>query len=276
MAWYQKIKLAFLKQSSVTVFISDDGVRKISQPKTILDLCHDLSNFFYNDTSIETSAKPLMNDIAPDGMEAFEFEGTINVYPSKRILPPQNASDEMVRNFYQMTEEEKISRGGQVADNSLENMMPVIEEWMNDKSMEGYEFKTEVNKSNMTGNDVLRIHVLKNPSQHYSQLPEVNMSNLNFRAIMNVLGLNAEASGNISVNELLSLINRVSNQDIENNIRPDHATTSGDSPDDAANDLGMNVFTPGIDEKYIDSRLQDLYRLADFAKQNGFKEISWA
>lgn len=266
MNWYSKIKVAmFQKKASVTFFLPDS--HKISQPKTILDLSHELSNFFFNGTSIQHEVAPVMNDISPDGFDDFDKPtGTINVYPRKRVEPPKNSSIDYI-DWYNLSEDEKIRMGSQVFDNSLENMMPVIDEWISGKEIEGYKIEKQMDVSNMTQGPVLRLHVRENPSTEYESIPEVNMSNSNAAAVIRSMGLLPEPSGSIDVDTLLYMINQTTQQDMTRNTQPSQIEYDENGE--------ISRFEGGRDETYIDSRIQQLYGLADYAKQNGFKEILW-
>jgi hypothetical protein len=265
MHWYARSN-PFRKLASVTFYVGD-GAQKIAQPQTILDLCHDLSKHFYYGTKIEHGAMPLMNDIAPDGYGFDQFEGTMNVYPNTRDMPPENASDELAREWWTLSEEEKSRHGGRKIDNSLEAMMPVIDEWIGLKEAEGYVIEKRMDTSNMTNGPVLRIEIKENASKEYEQIPEVNMNNENAAAVIRSMGLLPEPSGTIDVDTLLYMINSVEQQDMIRHTKEDkvHYDEEGNP----------NMFEYGRDENYIDMRIQQLYGLADYAKRNGFTEIFW-
>jgi len=305
MNWYRILTARVKKIASVTFFVNDS--HKIAQPKNLLDLCHDLSNFFYHGSKINEQklAAPLMSDISPDTSHS-EFDamaGSITVYPNPRKIGPQNMDWQKVN---ELSPEELASAGGKYYENSLEDMMPIIDEWIQSKQDEGYVISKRMDKSRMTEGPVLRLDIQENPSSEYPRIPEVNLSNENAYAMFRMLGLPQEPSGSVNAQALKSRIEQVSREEMEKEIQPSGWVTppedqTGSTEDDAYEsafggdhtrdpwetpepipvqpnrpDNQMGMFMGGRDEAYIDRRLQDLYRIADFAVENGFKEIGWS
>ena len=174
------------------------------------------------------------------------------------------------------------------------------------KQDEGYVISKRMDKSRMTEGPVLRLDIQENPSSEYPRIPEVNLSNENAYAMFRMLGLPQEPSGSVNAQALKSRIEQVSREEMEKEIQPSGWVTppedqTGSTEDDAYEsafggdhtrdpwetpepipvqpnrpDNQMGMFMGGRDEAYIDRRLQDLYRIADFAVENGFKEIGWS
>lgn len=266
MNWYFRLS-RLKKQASVTFYIGD-GANKISKPKNILDLSFELSRFFYYGSTVDHDTAPLINDITSDGDDFDKFKGTINVYPSVRLVAPQNMSLETYDSLQDSTEEEKLKNGFRKHNNSIEAMMPVIDEWIQLKSAEGYVFEKKMDTSNMTGGPVLRLIVKENPSENYANIPEVHMNNANAASLLRTMGFLPESSGSVHPDDLIAAINEVSKESIQRNIRPEQREYGKDGE--------LSMYSGGIDEGYIDQRLQQLYELADFAKNNNFQEIYWS
>tara|TARA_B100000614_G_scaffold262903_1_gene299959 strand:- start:118581 stop:119501 length:921 start_codon:yes stop_codon:yes gene_type:complete len=306
MNWYRILTARVKKIASVTFFVNDS--HKIAQPKDLLGLSSELANFFYyNSKSNEPKrAAPTMNDIVPDTSHS-DFDGhtgTINVYPNPRKIGPQNMDWQKV---YELSPEELRASGGEYYENSLTDMMPVIDEWIQNKQDEGYAISKRMDKSNMTDGPVLRLDIKDNPSAEYPEIPEVNLSNINAYAMFRMLGLPQEPSGSVNAQALKTRIEQVSREEMEKEIQPSGWVTppedTGDqnAEDDAYESVfggdhtrdpwetpepipvqpnqpegQMGMYMQGRDEAYIDRRLQDLYRIADFAVEHGFQEIAWA
>ena len=277
MNWYKQMKLAqIMKVSSVTFFVSDS--HKISQPKGLLDLCHDFTNFVYNRAKINNEGfLPTMDDVSPDTSSSdFDgYTGTINFYSR-----PREYQDKTY-------------------ENSPESVAEAVKLWTKDKEQEGYIFENngKIETSRMFGYPVQRISVMNNPSSEYTQIPEVNMANDNARAMLTLIGIGSDGiageQGEIDAQELLRRINEVSREQIDGATTPSgyiSNETQLDDPehpreswqgeietyDSPPEEEGVKMFTGGRDANYIDNRLQGLYNLADFAVSNGFKEIAWA
>lgn len=268
MNWYIKIIQASRQKKTASVtFRIGDGADKISKPKNILNLSFELSSFFYNGSQIDHNTSPLMNAITPDGDDFDKFIGTINIYPAPRVAPPENMSQEAYYALSDASEEEQLRRGFKKYNNSIEEMMPVIDEWIQIKAAEGYIIEKKSDISNMSKGPVLRLIVKENPSENYAKIPEVHMNNANAFALLQTVGISPDYSGSISPDDLIRAVNNVQSEDVSRNVPPESIEYGEDGK--------IPIYRGGIDEQYIDQRLQELYELADFAKSNGFREIYW-
>jgi len=280
--WYVNLKFAqFEKVASVTFFVADS--HKIAQPKNILDLAHEFTNWsYYGSKMANEKASPMLNQVAPDGDDFDQPTGTINFY--------------------------SVENSNNGAKNRPEDLKPLIEAWIEEKKTEGYEFdySGQVEISGAWGSEVQRVKVLKNPSQEYPTIPESNMANDNAYSILRTLGLPQEPSGSVSAIELKTRIEQVSQEEMQKETKPSGWISPQEQPDEAMDDdavsfgqLGgdqtrdpweepnhppvqqdkpegqIGMFEAGRDENYIDSKLQDIYRVVDFAIEHGFQEISW-
>ena len=269
MNWYHRLKTSsWLKSASVTFFL--DEAYRIAQPKDMLSLCTEMSNFFRKNglTTQTFNPDPYMG-ITPDGNDFDQMTGTINLYV------PQKDWSTFDKNEYEKA----------------------IQAYIDEKSIEGFQMQSHLDKSNMTGGPVYRIRVAVNGSEKYPQIPEVNMANGNAAAILRLLGLSNEPSGSIDLLDLKNRINAVSQESMQQEtIEPGHINPnsgfdllSGEfNPDpadawkneplttpDNPNSTGPAIMHGGRDMEYIDYRLQGLYEIVDYGLKNGFKRLAW-
>ena len=128
--------------------------------------------------------------------------------------------------------------------------------------------------------DVIRIHILSNPEDDVEKElpPVIQYSNANMQGLFDTLGLHdfsENYGGVIDVGKIILLIKNVSNKERESNVRmPYHSDMEQfRNPDKEYN--GPTMIDGGMSVQGIDSRLEKLYELAVWAKNNGYKEISF-
>jgi len=229
MNWLQKL-------ASVT--FSLEGSHKISQPKDIMGLSYELQKYasekagFYID----------YHSIAPDGDYFSEMEGVINWYVSDNI-----------------PEEQQVQ---------------IIQQWIQEMQLMDYEMKfTGPEISGMTEDPenpikVYRIHVLKNGSEDYLEIPEMNLANTNAEDLMRSLGLEFDWTGSIDLQELKTKLEMFTPWDQQELIR--EPTQEGDF-----NEPGPVVYDGGRSEDQVSRYIDGLGEIVDFGLQNGFRTLVW-
>ena len=271
MNWYNYFKkISFVKTASITFSLEDAW--KISQPKNLLDLCHDFLNFIHYGAKLSNDRfRPGMTDIEPDTSSS-DFGGYTGVI-----------------NFYVKQ------------DDDINEYPKAINAWIEDKAIEGYRitYSNKPEQSKSRNSKVFRINILHNPSEDYNVIPELNLANGNAMAILRLLGLSAgmedDYSGKIDLNDLRRRIEAVSKEEMQKEVTPpgylsDHANMDmnrglidideadqwkGPGIQDNPPSSGVQIFQQGRDEEYIDNRLQGLYEIVDYGLKNGFKNLVW-
>lgn len=265
--WFHRHKKNnFNKVSSVTFDLND--AYKISQPKDILSLSGDFSTFCqkHNLYSDAFRSSAYNNLIGPDGDDYDKLVGTMNIYVPNSDFTSYNK----------------------------EAYEGAIKAWISDKAVEGYKITYRLDKSRMSGGPVYRVEIQENPTASYETIPSVNMANGNAFAILRLLQIPEEPSGQIDLQDLRQRIISISEEEMKSETMkpgyinpnvdfdlmrgevPSGDTWKGEEPVVPEKpDSGVPIFTGGRDTQYIDNRLQDLYKLVDYGIRNGFKFITW-
>lgn len=303
MNWYKIAQLT--KRASITFSIGDDDAYKIAQPKRILDLCHEMVMWIYENMDYDRYVfSPCVNEARPTTNSFDQFEGKFTFVSSPRRLAINKEDGERLRDLRssQLTLELEIednpespnsaahlARIDQIeaeldeisitVPNSIEDCFESASAWASYMGESGYQINVDMGTlyesdpdyySEYENDDfqVPIIDVVYNPSKEIEEIPAVNTSNANARAILELLGLSPDDVGRISVDELIQRINNVSNTESMESITKAPVVEYNDAGD-------IQMFIGGRDLEYVDRRLQGLYGLADWAKRNGFKQIGW-
>ena len=265
MKWYQLYKLSALKMASITFSLQDS--HKIAQPMTLMNLSSDLVNsIWYKYKLTGPHFSPYTTDADIDGKSSFEdTTGVINFYVKANPNCPNPDPQDYAK---------------------------AIDTWIADKQEDGFIIERGQNpeKSKLLEVPVFRIKVIQNPTSELEELPYLNMAEANAYAMLTLLSLEP-SGGSISAAELKQRIAAVTPEGIQEAQAPSGWLQGPDAlnpPDPADNwkgnspvgdqppkGQGAQIFMGGRDENYIDSRLQGLYSLADYAETNGFQQINW-
>lgn len=229
MNWLQKI----IKTSSVTFSIV--GSHKISQPKTILDLTHDLAQWGYDNIPHDVF-KANYSNIVPDGDAWDQFVGTMNWYAEnpQAVIP-----------YIQTAIQTELQPMGIQAH------------------------VREVNASRMYDMQAIRVEVTANETQHLEQLPEINIANGNYYQLNRLLQLEPgeDYSGSISAQDMLARISIARGQTDMYTRAP--TDTGGPGTGMARNiDYGLNQ---GQLNRYLDV----LEQMAEYALNMNNATIHW-
>ena len=174
MNWFKKI-------ASVTFSIADTD--KVSQPMNLLDICSDISNFIYYEAKIGKDTGIKFDHIEPDTSRS-QFDaplGYINFY-----LHKTNVDIEYIKRAIEMYNQ---SRMGKI------------------KIAVHQEDQSGVRKGN-----VIRLEVIENDTVNYEEIPDMNLSNENARALLKLLGdegvsnVSDELGGQLNINEVKQAI----------------------------------------------------------------------
>jgi len=181
MNWFKKI-------ASVTFWIEDSD--KISQPMNLLDICSDISNFIYYEAKIGKDTGIRFDHIEPDTSRS-QFDapmGYINFY-----LHKTNIDIEYIKRVIDMYNK---SRMGKI------------------KIMVHQEEQSRARKGN-----VIRLEVIENDTVNYEEVPDINLSNENARALLKLLGdegisnISNDLMGQLNINELKQAISDIEAND---------------------------------------------------------------
>ena len=299
--WYGKVRIA-----SVTFKL--EHAHKISQPKDLLRLAHDLYYYVAEHVDHDEEAYAwLYHAFDPDGASTDDLTGIINIYlPAQYTIKPEDERKyrefetkhkEIMAEWYQLLEQvkeanlspEEAAKVTQDLDRKLEPVLhalqngmarlrrffvrndvdikllqTAISKWMDEHELLGYEFEIDFNnlqQDRVREAMAWRLRVTQNPSESFTKLPELNVSNGKAEMIFKLLGIGAEyLDGSMNAKQLLDLLNRVSDQDLEMKFR------------------AIPNYTPEQIQQSVDmvkETLQTLHNLCNYAIQNNFANIVW-
>lgn len=242
-------------EESMTAVVA--GVRDEHEKKyaTLLDIEYNLLNraLFYDikwsefEKAYFSENRPYETFSPDGGSSAFGSTGTINFYYEG------------------------------ILNNKMPEALAAISKRLTDT---GFKFEISDPEKRDDKPDVIRIHILANPEDErdIDEAPYIQYANANMIAILRTLGLDEIAedySGSVSVDELLMRIRNVSQSSRESNLRPRYHSDMEKFRNPEKEYKGPTIIDPGLSPDEIDSRLQDMFNLASWAKKNGYKEISF-
>lgn len=250
---------AYLKES-ITMWIPDAEENAPDETDTILEICHRLiSNPVghrwwekfseFEKQHFQQNRPPEV--FSPDGNDAFEPNGTLNMYI-------KGFTDEMLQKV-------------------LSEVQPYLDQI--DADITG---PSAPEQSGMMRSQVMR-WVINNNKSAASDIPQVNMSNGNMRKIIrDVLGYeDFDYSGEFKPSELLLRINNLTDANVQSGIREPY--DSADEPVDpyeqalrqqqGGSGVGARVINSGLSDSDIRRRLDQVAQLAQWAVDNGYDEI---
>ena len=206
---------------------------RIAQPKTISTLSYDLADW-------ATSHVPryLIKRIDMDGLNPDQLTGTINWY----IDEPQIGEIPMYVNQW-----------------IQEEMSPL-----------GFDIKVRgPERSNSFDSWVWRIDVLKNPTEEYTKLPKINLSNSNARALLGLLNIPFDHMGSVSLRELRQRLALTTEHQVQEFTQsPEKILPTKEEP-------GPQVVDFGRSKDQINRYIQALSEIVDYGLSNGFTNITW-
>lgn len=300
--WYKKAS-SLIKTSSVTVMPADSY--KVYQPMTLADL-HNKLYYFSINSIMENLYKRL-------GEEKIELVRGANAELSPYMM--MNLDD-----YYAPSDPEQSpfrAYTGKIRISSYEPANPKdiaegIEKWIEHmKLIDDFEInfqqlkdaKKVINDKYLQDKGIdpstrttWEINVIKNPSVNVRTIPELNVSNGNWRALMKVLfpDKNIEEediySGKISVDELEKRVEAAkSNSAINEQLRPASDSYNLQIPEDAdpeerkriireqaENRSRGRVYDFGLSRQQVMGYLIELNRIIIYCKQSGVKEVDWS
>lgn len=237
MNWLKKI-------ASVTFRLEQS--ERIAQPKTISGLGNDLYTWAVKHAPSYYFPDQGRVMIESDGLDVDTFIGTINWY----ILKPEYSKD-VPMYMSQWIREELLPHGIEAKVGKLE--------------------RSRMYPDNL----VQRLHILKNSTIEYPNVPEMNLNNKNAKMMFNVLGiLKNPYQGVMDLQQLLALIHSVSDEAIEQFTRSDQTGGKMDMFGQEV-EMGNNAFSPGINAQDIREYLQRLEGIVQYGLKNGFKKLVW-
>lgn len=250
MNWYKKAN--FNKRASVT--FSPEGIHKMAQPMTVLDLCHELSSFGWYTAKIFRQGQGVnMESFQPDGDSWNKYEGIINLY-----VPTTHYHYDEITNKGERIE---IPVKQQLSEGQVTALVKEFNDHMIGQVVLG-EPKEEL--SNMTGGVVYRIPVIENHTKDIEQVPEMNLANGTAKVLLEILarhGLNvvpSEYAGEFDVDDYIGARQLMSDKILEQHTRP--------AVDDG------KMFDFGIDMNRINAYLDGLDQIAVWIKKNNLPD----
>jgi hypothetical protein len=140
-----------------------------------------------------------------------------------------------------------------------------VNQWIQEECLpHGIDAKVgKLERSNMFSDRLVqRIHILRNDTVEYTNLPKMTLAEDNIRIVFNVLGLLVSPwEGKMGLQEMLQHINSVSNEAVTQFARPA--------------EIGRIVRDFGVDEQGIRNYLERLKAIVEYGLKNGFKNIVW-
>ena len=119
-----------------------------------------------------------------------------------------------------------------------------------------------------TNMDEYHIQVVNNPTKDYPNIPELNISNTNARALFNVLGIPFDWSGTIRLVDLKGKLYNVNEEDVLENDR--------DTQEFFGSETGqLRGIQFGLAAEQIKRYISELKKIVDYGVLNGFKELQW-
>jgi len=232
MNWYKK---AQFKTASVSFWI--EGSDKIAQPMNKLDICYDLSRFIFYELEIGQKLGLTWQDIDPDISNSSPFEGTgqINIYLKNPII-----KEGIIKNIIDQYNEYKAGM--------------IILQFL------------EINQSGISAINTARILISKNETQSLSHIPEMNLSNYNADALLNLLSNEGmeeldTIGGSLNVSILKDIINKIEQDDYVIN-------TYTEEPSEEHIENGPSLYHGGRSSEQFSEYLYILKEMIAFMERN--------
>ena len=233
MTWMHKI-------SSVTFSLEDS--HKISQPKDVMKLSYELQKFVMDQTGKFAD----VHSIQPDGEQFDELTGTINWYMGDDI--PE------------------------------EDMIKVMQAWKQEQEIMGFQIQIrgpEVSGQNQYRDPgdtnpplmVYRIDILKNGTEDYPEIPEMNIAQGNAQYLFDLLNIPWDQSGSMELMEL--------RQRLATTTESRMGEFTQDPTDSGEEGQGVRMIDFGLDHDRLKRYLDGLTRIVDFGIEHNFKAIQW-
>jgi len=229
--WYKQ----YIKIASVSFYI--EGTEKIAQPMGLLDICNDITKFIYHTKDVK-GLRFTYDTISPDTSSS-DFDAPTGII-----------------NFYLTDPKIDINFVKEIIQNYNKIKYPFIKiDIMKQEQSNSYVYQ------------VVRLNVIENRTKEYEYVPEFNIANDNFHALIELLhqyGLNIdtnEYTGSIDVNDLQKILSSLGTDDYL--LEP-----FASEPSKEKGDKGMTMIDFGRSKEQLRSYLEMLKKMIDYIKKN--------